>query len=415
MGLSKDLISQFVKMTNDNKTEKKESTVYGTIRKDKSTGDVSVHIDGSYEADGKTAIYTPIPSDPYLSTTTVKDGDRVSVMIKNHTAVITGNLSSPAPRSADVADATKVSSQISELKTAVANTVSTEELSAESARIDKLVAENVTITKKIDANTADIDELVSDNATIKESLTANSADIDDLKTNKLDIATAIATNVLDITFKTRFSGGILHPILPDRTDLNTVTTPNTYIGKNIASAQYLNVPFESGTFILEVTEFGPEGQLRQTINICYKERIEELVRFYYSDSWGEWIDTTRFDGTILWSGGMYMEASHTVTLSEKVSKQRNGIVLVFSEYLDGTVSDTAFTCHFIPKEVVSLKSGCGHTFILSSFNLETVGIKYLYVKDDSISGHDNNVKTGTAASGIVYSNNKFVMRYVIGI
>ena len=379
MGLSKDLISQFVKMTNDNKTEKKESIVYGTIRKDKSTGDVSVHIDGSYEADGKTAIYTPIPSDPYLSTTTVKDGDRVSVMIKNHTAVITGNLSSPAPRSADVADATKV------------------------------------ITKNIDANTADIDELVSDNAIIKESLTANSADIDNLKTNKLDITVAIATNVLDIAFKTRFSGGILHPILPDRTDLNTVTTPNTYIGKNIASAQYLNVPFESGTFILEVTEFGPEGQLRQTINICYKERIEEWVRFYYSDSWGEWIDTTRFDGTILWSGGMYMEASHTVTLSEKVSKQRNGIVLVFSEYLDGTVSDTAFTCHFIPKEVVSLKSGCGHTFILSSFNLETVGIKYLYVKDDSISGHDNNVKTGTAASGIVYSNNKFVMRYVIGI
>ena len=388
MPLSKDLISQFVKMTNDNKTEKKESTVYGTVNI--KNGAVYVHIDGSFENDGS-KILTPIPYDPGLSTTIVKDNDRVSLMIKNHTAVITGNLSSPAPRNSDVPDAEVINTQVTNLELLIADKVSTEELSAESSRIDKLVSDNVTIMQNIASNSANIKDLEAANATIKESLTANSADIEKLKATTL------------------------HSILPDGTDLNTVTVPNTYIGKDVVSAQYLNVPFESGTFVLEVTESGPEGQLRQIINICHKERIEKWVRFYDSDSWGKWIDTTRFDGTILWSGGLHMEENQIVTLSEKVSKQRNGIVLVFSEYLEGAVSDTSFTCHFIPKEIVSLKSGCGHIFVLSSSNLETVGIKHLYINDNSISGNNDNIETGTASSGITYSNNKFVMRYVIGI
>lgn len=388
MPLSKDLISQFVKMTNDNKTEKKESTVYGTVNI--KNGAVYVHIDGSFENDGS-KILTPIPYDPGLSTTIVKDNDRVSLMIKNHTAVITGNLSSPAPRNSDVPDAEVINTQVTNLELLIADKVSTEELSAERNRIDNLYSDNIIIHQSLTTISTNINKLKEDNATIKESLTANSADIEKLKATTL------------------------HSILPDRTDLNTVTVPNTYIGKDVVSAQYLNVPFESGTFVLEVTESGPEGQLRQTINICHKERIEKWIRFYDSDSWGKWIDTTRFDGTILWSGGLHMEENQIVTLSEKVSKQRNGIVLVFSEYLEGAVSDTSFTCHFIPKEIVSLKSGCGHIFVLSSSNLETVGVKHLYINDNSISGNNNNIETGTASSGIAYSNNKFVMRYVIGI
>ena len=222
--------------------------------------------------------------------------------------------------------------------------------------------------------------------------------------------------VLDIGFKTRFSGGLLHPILSDGTDLDTVTTPNTYIGKNVASAAYLNVPFDSGTFILEVTESGPEEQLRQTINICRKERIEKWVRFYYSDSWGEWIDATRFDGTILWSGCMQMDDfSQSITFAENVDKQRNGIVIVFSEYHNGAPGDTSFSCHFIPKKFISLESGRGHCFRMSSCNLDFYATKYLYVTNDGINGHPNNAKTGTSASGITYTNNRFVIIYVIGV
>ena len=88
MGISNDLISEFVKITKDDTPDKKESIVYGTAVK--SDGSVYVRFDGS-------ELLTPV-----VSTTNVADGERVTVMIKNHTAVVTGNISSPSARTGDV-------------------------------------------------------------------------------------------------------------------------------------------------------------------------------------------------------------------------------------------------------------------------------------------------------------------------
>lgn len=96
MGLSNDLISQFIKVTNDNTKKKNESTYYGTIND--SNGNKYVRLDGS-------EFLTPISS-----TVDAKNGERVTVMIKNHTAIVTGNISSPAARTGDVAEI-KVSSE----------------------------------------------------------------------------------------------------------------------------------------------------------------------------------------------------------------------------------------------------------------------------------------------------------------
>lgn len=82
MSLSADLISQFTKVTKPEENTKKETTVYGSIVK--YGDDFYARIDGS-------DILTPISS-----TVDVKDGDRVSMLIKNHTAVVTGNFSKPA-------------------------------------------------------------------------------------------------------------------------------------------------------------------------------------------------------------------------------------------------------------------------------------------------------------------------------
>ena len=87
MELSKTLISQFVKTTNDNTKEKKETTVYGTVvwGKDNDGNDKKyVKIDGS-------DILTPISS-----LVNVKKDDRVKVTIKDHHLSITGNLTDPA-------------------------------------------------------------------------------------------------------------------------------------------------------------------------------------------------------------------------------------------------------------------------------------------------------------------------------
>lgn len=89
MALSQDLINQFVKLT-DRKEKPKEVTVNGTYKM--INGEEYVQIDGS-------EIWTPV-----TSTVEAETGERVKVMIKNHTATVTGNISSPSARSKSVKD-----------------------------------------------------------------------------------------------------------------------------------------------------------------------------------------------------------------------------------------------------------------------------------------------------------------------
>ena len=178
MALSSDLISQFVQVTKDDKT-KKETTVYGTIVEYE--GNKYVKLDGS-------ELLTPISL-----TADAIDGERVTVMIKNHNAIVTGNMSSPAARTEDVKD---LDNKISEFEIVIADKVSTDRLEAEIARIDTLVSENITIKGRLDANEASINELEANNVTINGKLEAAEAEITDLKTKKLD------AEVADITYAT---------------------------------------------------------------------------------------------------------------------------------------------------------------------------------------------------------------------
>ena len=116
MDLSNDLISQFVKITNDNtKKTASEVTVYGTVVE--SNGVNYVKIDGS-------DLLTPVET-----TTDMVDGERVTVMIKNHSATVTGNISSPAASSATVAD---IEDQIIEVEGSVSDIVSSDFATKES-------------------------------------------------------------------------------------------------------------------------------------------------------------------------------------------------------------------------------------------------------------------------------------------
>lgn len=101
MSLSSDLISQFARITNDNsKRDKGMAITYGTtiLRGDS----MYVKIDGS-------DVLTPVSS-----TVNVRDNERVTVMIKNHTATITGNITSPAANSKDSSDAGKTATNYME-------------------------------------------------------------------------------------------------------------------------------------------------------------------------------------------------------------------------------------------------------------------------------------------------------------
>lgn len=173
MSLSNSLVEQFVKVTTNDDETTKETTVYGTIVK--SGNSDFVQLDGS-------ELLTPV-----TSTISVKDGDRVTVMIKNHTAIVTGNITDP---SASNSKTEEIGNKINEFEIVIADKVSTDEFEAEKGRIDDLVADTVLIKEELVANEAIIKDLQADNVTIKGDLTAVNGEIQNLKTTKLDAEVA---------------------------------------------------------------------------------------------------------------------------------------------------------------------------------------------------------------------------------
>lgn len=122
------------------------------------------------------------------------------------------------------------------------------------------------------------------------------------------------------------------------------------------------------------------------------------------------------ENKVLWSGTYYMTESHKITLSESVQAQPNGIVLVWSPYIDGVAQNYGFTTHFIPKYHVKTHAGAGMDFYMFRQCFSRAACKYLYVNNTTITGHANNVTAGTGTeTGIKYDNSYYVLRYVIGV
>lgn len=222
-------------------------------------------------------------------------------------------------------------------------------------------------------------------------------------------------NLLDVDWQLRTLAGFAPIVLEQGTNLDDLLTPNTYTGKNAKAGEYTNCPIDTNTFTLEVLPAGEVGQVMQRFTSCSKTLPQVFERWYYSGTWGGWLLVIDFPGQVLWSGGMYMTEGHKITFPKNVDEMPTGIVLVFSEYVDGEAKNQTFTCHFIPKQQIANHSGSGHVFMMATSNLAYFATKYLYVKNDGITGHANNGLAGTATSGITYANNRFVLRYVFGV
>ena len=153
MILPSNLISDFVKATKDKPAQPRESVLYGTIQSD--TG--YVQLDGS-------TVLTPIENKAVIA----KAGDRVTVTIKDHKAIVTGNIASPAAREKDtlkIDDLNAVNIEISNIK----------------ADITLLKTSNATIENTLESHTESIKTLTAENKTINETLTDVLKQIQDLK------------------------------------------------------------------------------------------------------------------------------------------------------------------------------------------------------------------------------------------
>ena len=186
MSLSHELAIQFAKITKDEDTKKSDTIVYGTTTvKD---GSIYVKLDGS-------DLLTPVST-----TAVVNDGERVSVLIKNHTASITGNSSSPAARAEDVA--------------------------ASSEDIKNLKADNITIKNDISAANANIKNLQAADVTIQKNLSAAETDIKELKGIGTDV-TALKTDI----------SSIKNSLSATNTNITKLQTADAAITKKLESAE----------------------------------------------------------------------------------------------------------------------------------------------------------------------------------
>ena len=116
---------------------------------------------------------------------------------------------------------------------------------------------------------------------------------------------------------------------------------------------------------------------------------------------------------LLWSGAYYMKDGQTITLSDSVLNQMNGIILAFSAFVGGFAQDYDWNYYYIPKWHVLNHQGQGADIPLIAGNFAHLGRKYLYITSNSITGHESNNDSGTA-NGITYDNSYFVLREVLG-
>ena len=163
MNLSSELISQFAKITNDKKTKTSEEvTLYGEVYELEET--IYVKFDGSEELTPVTTIVEKDETGEIINykygAASVKSGDRVSVVLKNHSATITGNLSDPAVGNAKITalankillEVTGPGSKFSTLEQTVEGFTFTDEEGAVKIDGGSIDAKNLHLTGSININ-----------------------------------------------------------------------------------------------------------------------------------------------------------------------------------------------------------------------------------------------------------------------
>lgn len=351
MGLSNDLLTQFAKATNAGKKTDTETTVYGTIVEYE--GEKRVRLDGSDQL---------IPT-PATMTASAEPGERVAIKIKNHSAIVTGNISSPSapvskveeidgktsvfiPRlEATEAEIGTLKADNAEIKNLVAAKADIEELNAINATIENLDAKYITADKveaeyvkadtldakyatieKLEAEYAKVDTLDAKYATV-EKLEAEYAKVDTLDAKYANIDfTNIGKAAMEYFYAQ--SGLIENVIVGDQTitgNLVGVTISGDLIEGNTIVAEKLVIKGSDGLYYKLNTD-GMKTEAQQTdynsINgTVIKAKSITATKISVSD-------LVAFDATI---GGFHItDGSLYSGVKESVNNQTNGI------YLDST-------------------------------------------------------------------------------
>ena len=202
-------------------------------------------------------------------------------------------------------------------------------------------------------------------------------------------------------------------------NLNDLTAPGFYaIPTTTVSGTILNKPYtDTATASIKVERTG-DGMVRQILQKSTKDNGVIYERGYASSSWGSWSIVYAGAGKVLWTGNYVLTAAQSLTFSEKLSEQQHGVVLVFSRYASSGAQNYAYSCHFIPKMILTAMSAtsANMNLIMGTAGFEYVAGKSFSISDTGITGSDTNSASGTSSlSGITYNNGMFALRYVIGV
>lgn len=253
MTLSTELIAKFVKATKDSDKTKTDTIVYGTVVKQGTS--TYVQFDGS-------ELLTPVSA-----TADTHSGERVTVMIKNHNAIITGNISSPAARVDDITDVSEVKDTIQEFEILLGYKITTEDLSAVNATINSLIGKSADL-EEVTAITAELENLRAMYAELKyvyaEDVEALNAQIESIE--------AIFGSYADL------SADELEAINADITNLRGYNASFTYVEADMLHA--LHAAIED----LEVKKLSVTDAVIKYANIDFSNIGQAAMEYLYSRS-----------------------------------------------------------------------------------------------------------------------------------
>lgn len=362
MDLSTELISQFVKATNDETKSTTESIVNGTTIEQNDV--IYVKLDGS-------DLLTPI-----TTTANIKNNERVTVLIKNHTATVTGNITAPSASSEDVEE---VDNKITEFEIVMAHKVTTEDLEAINATIESL-------TSKI-ANIGSLTatDLEAYNAAIKK-LEAKFAEIEYVDATNIDAINAEIEN-LEAVFGsfTSVSTEDLEALNAYIGTLKGYTADFTYVSAEVLDAVKATIKE------LDVNKLSVEDAEIKYANIDFANINEAAIKKIFADT-GLIKDIIVGDGTITGElvgvtiRGDLIEGN-TIVADKLVIKGSDG--LYYKLNTDGVTTET---------EQTDYNSLNGQVIMAKSITATKISVDDLVAFDATIGGF--NITTDSIFSGV---------------
>lgn len=209
-------------------------------------------------------------------------------------------------------------------------------------------------------------------------------------------------------------------LLTTNEDLNNLTSPGFYaIPTATISSTIKNKPYtDTAQASIRVEQTG-NGMIKQIMQKATKTDGAIFERGYDAYGWGSWSIVYSGAGKVLWTGSSLLTAGQSITFSEPMSQQQSGVVLVFSRYTASTAQDYQYSCHFIPKQLVSTatsagQSAAGVAITMATSKFDYIAGKFVRVTETGVTGDETNNASGTT-NGITYNNGGFALRYVIGV